>query len=74
MLGWGVILAWGAQKPMERRGLLLITVSFIVVSIIIELIFLNDAIVIGKGFLLGAINRGIIIVIMSFAYFNSSKE
>jgi hypothetical protein len=72
MLGWGVILAWGAQKPVERRGLLLITVSFLVASLIIELMLLNNAIVIGTGFLLGAINRSVIISIMSFAYIISS--
>ena len=55
MLGWGVILAWGAQKPVERRGLLLITVFFLVASMLIGFIFLNDSIAIGEGFLLGSI-------------------
>lgn len=74
MLGWGVILAWGTRKPVERRGLLLITVFFLMASLILELIFLNGAIEIGKGFLLGAINRGVIIAIMSYAYFLSSSK
>ena len=39
MAGWAVLLAWGALKPVERRGLLLITAGFLLLSVIAELIF-----------------------------------
>ncbi len=33
MLGWTFLLAWGAQRPVERRGVLLITVFPVVAGI-----------------------------------------
>jgi hypothetical protein len=39
MAGWTILLAWGALKPVERRGLLLITAGFLLLSVIAELTF-----------------------------------
>ena len=39
MAGWAILLAWGARKPVERRGLLLITAEFLLLSVIVELAF-----------------------------------
>jgi hypothetical protein len=36
MFGWTAILFWGYLKPEERKGLLLITSSLLLVSIILE--------------------------------------
>ena len=38
MAAWTVLLAWGSHKPVERRGLLLITSGFLLLSVFIELI------------------------------------
>ena len=33
MAGWAVLLAWGALKPVERKGLLIITSVFLLLSV-----------------------------------------
>jgi len=33
MVGWTVLLIWGSLKPLERRGILVITVSPVIVGI-----------------------------------------
>jgi hypothetical protein len=39
MAGWTILLAWGAIKPVERRGLLLITSVLLTLSVIAEIVF-----------------------------------
>lgn len=36
MLGWSVLLFWGAQKPLERKGILLITAFPVLVGLILS--------------------------------------
>jgi hypothetical protein len=39
MLGWTVLLIWGGHKPLERRGLLVITVFPVITGIVIAQIY-----------------------------------
>jgi hypothetical protein len=39
MLGWTVLLIWGSFKPIERKGLLIITVFPVITGIIISQIY-----------------------------------
>lgn len=34
MMGWTILLLWGSQKPIERRGILLLTVCPVLVGLI----------------------------------------
>lgn len=70
MFGWTAILFWGYLKPEERKDLLLITSSLLLVSIILEL-FMFYQLLISKGFILGIILRIILISKFSFSYFYS---
>jgi len=70
MFGWTAILFWGFLKPAERKGLLLITSSLLLVSIILELIMFYQ-LLISKGFILGIILRLVLISKFSFSYFYS---
>ena len=72
MAGWTVLLAWGALKPIERRGLLLITSGFLLLSVIIEFIFFSNMLG-GMGFVFGVTKRLFLSVLFASAYFYSLK-
>lgn len=70
MAGWAVVLAWGALKPVERRGLLLITSVYLFLSVIVELVYFKDMLG-GIGFIFGVTKRLVICLIFTGAYFYS---
>jgi len=70
MAGWTTILAWGAIKPLERRGLLLITAGLLFLSIIFELVFFSNMLG-GAGFIFGVSKRLFISVLATAIYFYS---
>ena len=73
MAGWTAILAWGWFRPMERKGLLLITAVLLLISIIMELAFYRS-ILGGSGFIFGLSVRAAVIVKFSFSYFYSRNS
>lgn len=73
MFGWTVLLFWGYLKPVERRGLLMITAVLLLISIMVELLFYRDLLT-GSGLLTGIILRLLIIVKFTFSYFYSLKK
>jgi len=72
MAGWAVLLAWGALKPVERRELLLITSVFLVLSVIIEFLFLSNMLG-GAVFVFGVTKRFILSTLFTSAYIYSIK-
>jgi len=46
MLGWTVLLFWGSFKPLERRGILLITVFPVLIGL-----FASSILVVYSGFI-----------------------
>jgi hypothetical protein len=72
LAGWTVILAWGALRPLERRGLLLITSVFLILSVIAELIFFGSMLT-GTGFYLGVTKRTVIALLAASIYVYSFK-
>jgi hypothetical protein len=72
MGGWGIILAWGALKPTERRGILLITSVFLFLSVIVELVFWNKMFG-GVGLIFGVAKRLFLVVMFTSAFFYSFK-
>jgi hypothetical protein len=73
MFGWTALLFWGYLKPLERRGLLIITSVLLVISILIEVLFYRDLLA-GIGFISGIIMRLLLIGKFTFSYFYSLKE
>ena len=72
MLGWGIILAWGAFDPIQRRVLLPITGIFLLVSVLIEFIIFNN--ILGGGvFIFGVCKRLVLFVLFTGVYFYSIK-
>ena len=72
MAGWTAILAWGALKPIERRGLLPITSGFLVVSVIIEFLCFYQMLG-GPVFWFGVTKRLILSTLFIWAYCYSLK-
>jgi hypothetical protein len=72
MAGWTVLLAWGALEPIDRRGLLLITSMFLLLSVIIEFVFFSNMLG-GAVFAFGVTKRLILSALFTSAYFYSLK-
>lgn len=70
MAGWAVLLAWGALKPVERRGLLLITAGFLFLSVIAELIFYRHVLG-GRVLVFGLTKRLVLTGLFTAAYIYS---
>jgi|ERR1039457_428302 hypothetical protein len=73
VFGWTVLLFWGYLKPLERRGLLIITAVLLLISIMIELFFYRNLLS-GIGFISGIILRLLLIGKFTFSYFYSLKK
>jgi hypothetical protein len=73
MFGWTVLLFWGYLKPLERRGLLIITAGLLSISIMIELLFYRNLLS-GIGFISGIILRLLLIGKFTFSYLYSLKK
>lgn len=73
MAGWTVVLAWGAIKPIERRGLLLITSVLLFLSVVVELVFFRDMLG-GAGFVFGVTKRILLGVLATAIYFYSFRS
>ena len=68
MAAWTVLLIWGAANPLERKGLLMITASFLFLSVLAEFMFFGD--VLGGGwFAFGVIKRVIIATVFTVFFF-----
>lgn len=73
MAGWTIVLAWGAIKPIERRGLLLITSVLLLLSVIVELVFFRDMLG-GAGFIFGVTKRILLAAVAIAIYFYSFRS
>jgi len=70
MAGWGILMLWASFKPIERRGLMLVTALLILISIISEIIFYSSYLS-GPVFIFGFCKRIVLVLIFSSSYFIS---
>ena len=70
MAGWAVLLTWGALKPYERRGLLLITAGFLLLSVIAEFAFYRHMLG-GTILVFGVTKRLVLTTLFATVYFYS---
>lgn len=73
MAGWAVLLWWGSRKPVERKGLLLITAVLLFIAI------LSDYIVFGHLFcahqtILGTFVKLFLVILFGGAYVYCSRK
>ena len=72
MMGWAVLLFWGFSRPIERRGLLLITAAMLFIAI------LSDGLVFAhlfskKQIVLGTSVKLFLVVLFSGSYWHSRR-
>jgi hypothetical protein len=70
MACWTLLLAWGALKPVERRGLLLIAAGFLFLSVIAEFVFYGHMLE-GPVMIFGVTKRLVLSTLFATAYFYS---
>ena len=76
MVGWTFILIWGDQKPIQRRGLLLLTVFPVIVLFLIfdiTLFLMGNKWISLETTLTASIIRPILIIILMTGYFSAKK-
>lgn len=74
MVGWTVLLFWGSIKPVERKGLLIITVFPVITGIVLAQIYAVSAgLVELSGMIPVWIHLTIISSLFVFAYVKSNK-
>ena len=72
MMGWTFLLIWADRKPVERKGVLLLTIFPVIIGLIIANLY-----AVGLGFfpISKTIPSGIIgmpiLILMGFSYFNA---
>jgi len=74
MLGWTALLLWADRKPLERKGVLLITLAPVVLGLV-----LNEVIAVRAGFLSALITapvwiaQSLITGLFVFSYLNARQ-
>jgi hypothetical protein len=74
MLGWTALLLWADRKPLERKGVLLITLAPVVLGLV-----LNEVVAVREGFLSALtmvpvwIAQSLITCLLVFSYVNARK-
>jgi hypothetical protein len=75
MIGWTVLLIWADRKPLERRGVLIITAFPVVVGLYLSRWVLFRAGMLPVAFpLAGAILPALLCILFVFAYVNSLRR
>ena len=72
MMGWAVLLYWGSFRPIERRGVLLLTAAMLFIAI------LSDGIVFGhlfstKQIVLGTSVKLSLVILFAGSYWHSRR-
>jgi hypothetical protein len=72
MMGWALLLYWGSLRPVERRGILLLTAAMLFLAI------LSDGIIFGhlfstKQVVLGTIVKLSLVVLFVGSYWHSKR-
>lgn len=75
MLGWTVLLIWANIKPLERKGVIMITSCPVVIGMILANIYaISSGIVIFNRMLPTLVIQVLIIALFIFSYAFSSKK
>ena len=73
MLGWTILLLWADRKPVERKGILLITLLVVLGEVATEIFGVLTGFIAVSSMLLTWIIQFIIGVLFVFSYWNASK-
>lgn len=74
MLGWTVLLLWADRKPLERKGILLITVFPVIIGLALAGIFAVKVGMIGVERMIPIwVLQAILIVLFSYSYYSATR-
>ena len=74
MLGWTVLLIWADRKPLERKGIILITVIPVVIGMVLAGIFAASVGMVRVESMIPTwILQTILLILFSYSYFSTSK-
>jgi hypothetical protein len=73
MLGWTILLLWADRKPMERKGILLITLLVVLGEVATEIFGVMTGFIAVSAMLLTWVIQFIVGVLFVFSYWNASK-
>lgn len=74
MLGWVFLLIWADGKPVERRGVLLLTIFPVVIGLIISGVYAVTSNLVPIGKMLPTwIMQGMLVILFGFSYLNANK-
>jgi len=74
MLGWTILLIWADRKPLERKGVILITVIPVVIGMVLAGIFaVSVGMVEAQRMIPTWILQTILLVLFSYSYFSTPK-
>jgi hypothetical protein len=75
MLGWTVLLIWADRKPVERKGVIMITVIPVVIGLILAGTFAVSAGMIRIEKMIPTwIIQSILLILFCYSYYVNSKE
>lgn len=73
MFGWTILLLWADRKPLERKGILPITLLVIFGEIITQVWGISVGFVPFDGMASTFVLQAVLICLLSFAYFNARR-
>lgn len=74
MLGWTILLIWADRKPLERKGVILITTIPVVIGMVLAGIFaVGVEMVKAERMIPTWILQTILLVLFPYSYFSTSK-
>ncbi len=74
MLGWAVLLIWADRKPLERKGIILITVIPVVIGLVLAGVFaVSVGMVNVESMIPTWILQTILLILISYSYFSTLK-
>jgi hypothetical protein len=74
MFGWTVLLLWADRKPVERRGILLITLIPVTGLVINQIIGIQNGFIPLTGILPSFVLQAGLYALYLFSYFNAQRE
>jgi hypothetical protein len=73
MAGWACLLAWGSRRPVERKGLLLITAVLLFVAILSDYVLFSHLFS-SRQIVLGTSVKLFLVILFSGTYFLYSRK
>jgi hypothetical protein len=72
MMGWAFLLFWGSVRPIERRGILLITAAMLLIAILSDYIIFSQLFSL-QQVILGSLVKLSLVILFAGSYWHSKR-